>query len=239
MKLQTFDTKSSIRSRSNISCHHRGFDRDRPTSAKWIEKGSFVFPSGKSDECGYKVFFDRCITRFFSISTLMKRFSGYIKEDFCGIIDDKNKDVHLDPTRGIWSGESREDCILAYTLYRRRTLKCRTSRRCFDDNLFFSRKVEFPRDLTTKLMKAIEICDFFFRQIHIDTIRKSTSCEEFIYGCEISCSGDHTVLSDNIDESDFFTFSSYQGLESRLTSDRDSVCFWKSIFLCILRTQRM
>lgn len=137
----------------------------------------------------------------------------------CHIIDNQYENMDFCSVCEIRSIESGEYCSLSDTLDCRNTFESRSCGRCLDDDAFFSCEVFTPLDAIEHIVEMIEIFSFLTTQLDIDSIRESAPNKEFIHISVRSCTRYETILDLYICTPESFTFSSYQGFESRLASE--------------------
>lgn len=164
----------------------------------------------------------------------MKRISRDIEEDVGDIIDDEDEDMYFCFGRIVWRMDRREYRLLSDRLDRRSMSKLGASRWCFDDDALLPCEVISPGDICKRIMKSIEVDDLRIRDLHVDSIRESTSDEEAIENFEWTLPTYESILPGRLGESEFLTLSAHERLESWLAGDGDVDIFsvvWRAILL--------
>jgi len=224
-KSEFFHTKMSREPWGNISSDHHRFDRNSSRTTEWIDEGSWVFPVCKCNECSSKIFFDWCFSGFSSISSFMEGITGDIEKNMSNIINNQDEYMYLCSIGRIRSIERREYSSLTDTLKSWNTLKSRSCRWGFDDDSLFSCQIFTPIETRESIIECVKIFCFFTREFDIDSIRKSTPDEKLVHISIVSSTGYESILSLYLSTSESFTFSFYEGFESRLTRENEFPCF--------------
>lgn len=144
MKGKSLHAKVTWDSWCDIASDHRCFDGKCSRSTKRIDKGFFVSPSRKCDQCRCKTFFEGSLSRFLPISSLVKRITSDIQEHMRSIFYYEDQDMNLNATRCIWGTQSRENRFLTHGLDSWNARKDWFRRGCLDDNALFSCEVHAP-----------------------------------------------------------------------------------------------
>ncbi len=164
----------------------------------------------------------------------MERISCDIEEDVGDIVDDEDENMDLDRIGIVRSMESREDRFLSDRLDGRSAREDRSSRARLDDDIFSSCQVISPAHIREGIVECVEVDDLCIRDLDIDSIRESASDKETIEDFEWTLSTYEPVLSCRLGESEPLTLTTYEGLESWLTSEGDMDIFsivWRAILL--------
>ena len=141
------------------------------------------------------------------------------------IINNKDQYVNFGSVGGIWSIESREYSSLTNTLEGWNTLKSRSRRRSLGDNPLFSGEIFTPVESREGIIESVKIFCFFTRELDVYSIRKPAPDEELVHISIGSSTGYESILCLDFFASESFTFSFYEGFESRLASENESPCF--------------
>ncbi len=163
MKWKVFACKASEESRCNIASNQGCFDSNRSRSTTWINQRRRIFPSCKHNKSSSKSFFYRGFSLFFSIPSLMKRFSTRIEENMCNIFDNEDENMNLvesvvfkKHSFFIVMKEGVYHCFFPDFLDTRCMCEYRTNTRCIDDDGMIFWEIFFPIDFFYESKKRIK-----------------------------------------------------------------------------------
>lgn len=210
---------------SNIASDHDGFDRNSSWSTEGVNERNGVLPVCECYECCGEIFFDRSLSSFSSISSLVEWISRDIDEDMSHIIDDEDENMYLSTIGQIRRIECREDSPLPHTLNRWDTLEGRSRRWCLDDDSFLAREIIRPLESVQCIIESVEILYFLRCELDIDTIRKSAPDKELIHIPVSSCTRDESILGRDLGTTESLTLAFDEWLEAWLTREYESSCW--------------